>query len=62
MKALDRVRERRRRKAHQRYLDERARQKQLSARTPKRRSAGRAGLGAAQQGMYGTGPSALPRR
>jgi hypothetical protein len=56
MKALDRVRERRRRKAHQRYLEERERQKQLSGQDAEEavRTAAQ-GSGAAQQGMYGTG-------
>ena len=56
MKALGRVRERRRRKAHQRYLDERARQKQLSGQDAEEavRTAAQ-GSGAAQQGMYGHG-------
>jgi hypothetical protein len=56
MKALDRVRERRRRKAHQRYLDERERQKQLSGQDAQEavRTAAQAS-GTAQQGMYGHG-------
>ena len=56
MKALDRVRERRRQKAHQRYLDERARQKQLSGQDAEEavRTAAQ-GSGTAQQGMYGHG-------
>jgi hypothetical protein len=56
MKALDRVRERRRRKAHQRYLDERARQKQLSGQDAEEAvRAAAQGSGTAQQGMYGHG-------
>ena len=56
MKALDCVRERRRRKAHQRYLDERERQEQLSGQDAEeavRSAAQRSGT--AQQGMYGHG-------
>lgn len=56
MKGVDRLRERRRRKAHQRYLDERERQKQLSGQDAEDavRTAAE-GSGAAQQGMYGHG-------
>jgi hypothetical protein len=56
MKALDRVRERRRRKAHQRYVDEQERQKQLSGQDAEEavRTAAQ-GSGTAQQGMYGHG-------
>ena len=56
MKVLDRVRERRRRKARQRYLDERERQKQLSGQDAEEavRTAGQ-GSATAQQGMYGHG-------
>jgi len=56
MKAVDRVRERRRRKARQRYLDERERQEQLSGQDAEeavRSAAQRSGT--AQQGMYGHG-------
>jgi hypothetical protein len=56
MKALDRMRERRRRKAHQRNLEERERQKQLSCQDAEEAvRAAAQGSGAAQQGMYGHG-------
>jgi hypothetical protein len=55
MKLLDRIKERRRRKAHQRYLDERERQKELED-TDAEESIreGSAGWGAAgQTGTFG---------
>jgi hypothetical protein len=56
MKAFERLGERRRRKAHQRYLDERERQKRLSGQDAEEavRTAAQ-GSGTAQQGMYGHG-------
>jgi hypothetical protein len=56
MKALERLGERRRRKAHQRHLDERERQKRLSRQDAEEavRTAAQ-GSGTAQQGMYGHG-------
>jgi hypothetical protein len=56
MKALERLGERRRRKAHQRHLDERERQKRLSGQDAEEavRTAAQ-GSGTAQQGMYGHG-------
>jgi hypothetical protein len=54
MKALERVRERRRRKAHERFLAERERQKQLSGQDAEEAvRAAAQGSGTAQQGMYG---------
>jgi hypothetical protein len=56
MKALERLGERRRRKAHQRYLEERERQERLSGQDAEEavRTAAQ-GSGTAQQGMYGHG-------
>ena len=54
MKAVDRLRERRRRKAHRRYLAERERQRQLSGQDAEEAvRAAAQGSGTAQQGMYG---------
>jgi len=56
MNPLDRLKERRRRKARQRYRDERERQKQLSGQDAEEavRTAAQ-GSATAQQGMYGHG-------
>ncbi|HET7556248.1 MAG TPA: hypothetical protein VFJ75_11395 [Gaiellaceae bacterium] len=56
MKLLDRLSARRRRKAHERYLSERARQQELEGQDVEEavRDAAR-GSGTAQQGMYGHG-------
>jgi hypothetical protein len=57
MKLWNRIGERRRRKAHERYLRERDRQRELSgqdAQEAVRRAAQQSG--ASQQGMYGQGP------
>jgi hypothetical protein len=56
MNPLDRLKERRRRKAHQRYLDEQERQEQISGQDAEEavRTAAQ-GSGTAQQGMYGHG-------
>ena len=56
MNPLDRLKQRRRRKAHQRYLDERERQKQISGQDAEEAvRAAAQGSGTAQQGMYGHG-------
>ena len=56
MKLLDRLSARRRRKAHERYVSERARQQELEGQDVEEavRDAAR-GSGTAQQGMYGHG-------
>jgi len=56
MKLLDRLSARRRRKAHERFVQERERQRELSGRDAQETvSEAARGSAAAQQGMYGHG-------